>query len=121
MTLVPDGASAKSLLPLLVHLTLFQFRPDFPRNYLDALVRELQAANFDPYLTSVGGSGLGILSPYNHASSLSGDEPITPPETPAENDLDGELGTSALREQFCNVATQELHQWADARGRWLFV
>ena len=37
---------------------------DFKAEALKALLAELSANDFDPYMTSVGGSGLGILSPY---------------------------------------------------------
>lgn len=96
---------------------------------MSALIRDLEGAKFDAYLTSVGGSGLGILSPYNNSPdpAESSGEPLTPPETPAKNDADGGGGggdgleAKDMREQFCEVTTDELSQWANARGRWLFV
>ncbi|KAF8132163.1 GHMP kinase, partial [Mycena galopus ATCC 62051] len=37
---------------------------DFEAETLDKLIAELEHETFVPYVTSVGGSGLGILSPY---------------------------------------------------------
>lgn len=98
--------------------------PDFSDSHLSALVRDLEQASFDPYLTSVGGSGMGILSPYNEPSLNSvdtSDGPVTPPETPADDGSDGDLGSQTLWGQFSEVSSEQLAQWADARGRWLFV
>lgn len=92
-------------------------RAGYPASQLDALAKELSATNFDPYLTAVGGSGLGVLSPYDHESFATDlPTPLTPPETPA----DGPVKTP-LRDEFDAVSTEELSKWAEGRGRWLFV
>lgn len=96
--------------------------PDnFSANQLQSLISELATNDFDAYLAAVGGSGLGILSPYNHGTLSAMNPgaytgPITPPETPEEG-LEGKT----LREQFTVVGTEKFAQWADGRGRWLFV
>jgi hypothetical protein len=90
---------------------------------LQDLIAALSADNFDAYVTSVGGSGLGILSPYGqHAQP--GSVPATPPETPNSNskDIDAD-GTAleALRACFETKTNGELAEWAEELGRWLFV
>lgn len=97
------------------------FFADFSANQLQSLISELATNDFDAYLAAVGGSGLGILSPYNHGTLSAMNPgaytgPITPPETPEEG-LEGKT----LREQFTAVGTEKFAQWADGRGRWLFV
>lgn len=85
---------------------------------------DLRADGFDSYLTSVGGSGLGVLSPYGNGDGLA---PATPPDTPAEAPADGAPDAQAnntrqpLRATFENKAYMELSSWADAQGRWLYV
>ncbi|KAG1747094.1 Cys/Met metabolism PLP-dependent enzyme-domain-containing protein [Suillus paluster] len=90
-----------------------------PDNLSESSLRELMAAlstnSFVPYLTSVGGSGLGILSPYNQPQRLA-----TPPETPPEGADDAGV-VELLRDTFAGKATAELSGWADGLGRWLFV
>ncbi|OJA16457.1 hypothetical protein AZE42_04673 [Rhizopogon vesiculosus] len=89
-----------------------------PDNLTDTSLHELMGAlstaSFVPYLTSVGGSGLGILSPYNQPQRLA-----TPPETPREGE--GVDGPELLRDAFVGKATSEVSAWADSLGRWLFV
>ena len=99
------------------------------------LIRE----SFQPYLTSVGGSGLGILSPYaehrNRGSKIyraPGEfGPVTPPDTPTPREqpqpkiVDGhEKGASdldPLRASFVSNTVAELPEWASGLGRWLYV
>ena len=83
---------------------------------LEALARELEQAQFDPYFTAVGGSGLGILSPYDHGGTAARGALLTPPETPAAGPLQ-----TPLRDAFAAVSNEELGKWAEGRGRWLFV
>jgi len=77
---------------------------------LRALTEELASSGFRPYLTSVGGSGLGILSPYDPANyavaSPKGESPDHPP---------------SLREVFEAQGIEELTAWAEQRGRWMYV
>ncbi|OCB84761.1 cystathionine beta-lyase [Sanghuangporus baumii] len=99
VTLVPDG---------------------FSEDQLKQLINELRADGFEPYLTSVGGSGVGVLSP--HAAS---DEPhvtayalpVTPPETPGVREDVAQA--SSLRSVFENAASNDFATWAEQRGRWL--
>ncbi|KAJ7352433.1 Cys/Met metabolism PLP-dependent enzyme-domain-containing protein [Mycena albidolilacea] len=96
---------------------------DFAVEVLDKLIAELVHENFVPYLTSVGGSGLGILSPYtppnlaqlSHTVVPSGQ--VTPPETPGF----AGAGDPLLRLAFEKQTTPDLVQWADGLGRWLYV
>jgi hypothetical protein len=86
---------------------------------LDELISSLERANYGTYLTSVGGSGLGVLSPYDvgsHSEFL--DEPATPPETPTI----GDAGVArSHRAEFESKSVDALSEWADSRGRWLYV
>ncbi len=78
---------------------------------LGALTENLFSLGFRPYLTSVGGSGLGILSPYDPANYAS-----SSPSGP------GTLGQPpSLRAVFEAQGIEELTPWAEQRGRWLYV
>jgi hypothetical protein len=84
---------------------------DVEDSVLGALAEELISSGFRPYLTSVGGSGLGILSPYDPANYTPGS-----PSTP------GTLGQQPLlRETLEAQGIEELTEWAEKRGRWLYV
>lgn len=74
---------------------------------LRALIEALTSSGFQPYLTSVGGSGLGVLSPYDPANYAVASEN---PDRPA-----------SLREAFEGKNIEELAGWAEQRGRWLYV
>ncbi|KAK0223112.1 cystathionine beta-lyase [Armillaria fumosa] len=91
---------------------------DFKEETLKALLDEIVAQQFDPYLTSVGGSGLGILSPHRTTGNAAYLPPgqVTPPETPSPGG-DG-LNLSPV---FQTKRVLELSQWADSLGRWLYV
>jgi hypothetical protein len=84
---------------------------DVKDSVLGALAEELSSSGFRPYLTSVGGSGLGVLSPYD----------------PANHGLDtssipGPLSQQhSLREALEDQGIEELTEWAEQRGRWLYV
>lgn len=86
-------------------------------------MQELKSAlandGFDTYLTSVGGSGLGILSPYGQRPL---DAPPTPPadESSTVDQADG-AAPEPLRASLDGKAIVELSGWADSLGRWLFV
>ncbi|TFK49910.1 cystathionine beta-lyase [Heliocybe sulcata] len=86
---------------------------DIREELLQQLIAELLADNFQPYLTSVGGSGLGVLSPYGQ------DEPSTPPAEADEGD--SYMTREPLRATFQEKAVRELSEWAESRGRWLYV
>jgi hypothetical protein len=77
---------------------------------LHALTEALTSSGFWPYLTSVGGSGLGILSPYDPANYA-----VASPK--------GENSDHhpSLREAFDAQGIDELTAWAEQRGRWLYV
>ena len=112
---------------------------DFEDERLQDLISELIREGFEPYLTSVGGSGLGILSPYaehrNRGSKIHGPPgeygQVTPPDTPIPREqpereiVDGYgKGTrdlDALRASFVSSTAAELAEWASGRGRWLYV
>ncbi|PBL03760.1 cystathionine beta-lyase [Armillaria gallica] len=91
---------------------------DFKEETLKALLDEIVAQQFDPYLTSVGGSGLGILSPHRTTGSAAYLPPgqVTPPETPSPGG-----GGVNLCPVFQAKRVLELSQWADSLGRWLYV
>ncbi|KAJ7678501.1 Cys/Met metabolism PLP-dependent enzyme-domain-containing protein [Mycena rosella] len=98
---------------------------DFQDSALDSLMAALTQEKFVPYLTSVGGSGMGILSPYTppnlgHASAtVVPPDQVTPPQTPGVEPADEPLGD--LRLAFEKQGGPQLAQWADALGRWLYV
>lgn len=116
---------------------------DFEDKQLQDLITTLIRENFEPYLTSVGGSGLGILSPYpqhrtrggggsrvpRHAPEELGQ--VTPPDTPMPREpspgpsVDGpEKGPhelDPLRAPFLSQSVAELPEWATGLGRWLYV
>ena len=77
---------------------------------LRALTEELTSSGFCPYLTSVGGSGLGILSPYDPANYA-----VASPKGESPDHQ------SSLREVFEARGIEELTAWAEQRGRWMYV
>lgn len=90
---------------------------------MDSLIAGLQQAEYETYLTSVGGSGLGILSPYNpesHSGFIEGG-PVTPPETPMVGENRELSERRSLRAAFESKSGDDLAEWVDRRGRWLFV
>jgi hypothetical protein len=77
---------------------------------LRALIETLTSSGFRPYLTSVGGSGLGVLSPYDPANyAVASSNPENPDHPPS------------LRDAFEGKRIEELAEWAELRGRWLYV
>ncbi|KAF4613766.1 hypothetical protein D9613_007877 [Agrocybe pediades] len=112
---------------------------DFKDEQLQDLITTLIREGFQPYLTSVGGSGLGILSPYpehrNRGSRLrhapEGFGQVTPPDTPTPRELTPDeiaeglaKGTSdldPLRAPFLSSTVAELPGWASELGRWMYV
>lgn len=94
----------------------------------EALIRE----GFHPYLTSVGGSGLGILSPYpEHRTRGSDPLPpprhdtaghVTPPDTPSSEIRAPKHGPfDPLRPTFETASKADITNWASSLGRWLYV
>lgn len=107
---------------------------DFKAQDLQDLIKELIRKGFEPYLTSVGGSGLGILSPYRNSRSAARPPAqdlgqVTPPETPVlgealrpeVRDAEAASELEPLRPSFEASPTSELTAWADGLGRWLYV
>ncbi|KAJ9115449.1 hypothetical protein QFC22_005207 [Naganishia vaughanmartiniae] len=82
---------------------------DFSTDRLDALLTELRETGFRPYLTSVGGSGLGILDAAGTAA--------------VDLDAPGAGGSShiPLRKAFHEVTAEQLETWAEQTGDWLFI
>ena len=96
---------------------------DFKESILQDLIAALSNDNFDTYITSVGGSGLGILSPYGQHSHP-GSAPVTPPETPNGNLKALEADSTApeaLHTCFETKSVGDLAGWAEGLGRWMFV
>jgi hypothetical protein len=136
VTLVPDGAYEGSLSQQSSNL-IPSLPPDFKAQDLQDLISELIREGFEPYLTSVGGSGLGILSPYWHhrnrrSLALRPEQDLgqmTPPETPIPDEsLHPESNKTEymsefepLRPSFERGSSAELTAWADGLGRWLYV
>ncbi|KAH9940977.1 cystathionine beta-lyase [Amylocystis lapponica] len=82
---------------------------DFQDSALESLIAALEADKFQPYVTAVGGSGLGILSPYNFEES--GDALVN----------GDAAGQSTIRDQFEKMDVEQLPNWAETRGRWGYV
>jgi len=97
---------------------------DFKETVLQDLIVALSNDKFDTYLTSVGGSGLGILSPYGQRLQPESG-PVTPPETPNGNAKPVDAGDGAppepMRAVFETNAVGDLAGWAEGLGRWLYV
>ena len=116
---------------------------DFEDEQLQDLITNLIRGNFEPYLTSVGGSGLGILSrdPRHCMRGVGGSHvprhapeemgQVTPPDTPAPREpspqpsVDGpEKGShelDPLRAPFLSSSAAELPEWAAGLGLWMYV
>jgi hypothetical protein len=136
VTLVPDGAYEESFSQRSSDL-IPSSPPDFKAQDLQDLISGLIREGFEPYLTSVGGSGLGILPPYSHrrnrrSAALRPAQDLgqmTPPETPipdesllpesSNTEYTSEL--EPLRPSFETSSSSELTPWADGLGRWLYV
>ncbi|KAJ3995081.1 Cys/Met metabolism PLP-dependent enzyme-domain-containing protein [Lentinula boryana] len=97
---------------------------DFSEALMKDLLSELVECGFDPYLTSVGGSGMGILSPYPEHSNTSSKVllpgQVTPPETPDEA-ADSPYAGASFRSLFETKSLSELTVWAHSLGKWLYV
>lgn len=88
---------------------------------MQELISVLESANFKSYLTSVGGSGLGILSPYKaHRQSLRDQATLGVPESAVEEE-DVQVALDPLKDEFAKIDTAEFTQWAECQGRWLYV
>jgi len=112
---------------------------DFEDERLQDLISVLIRESFQPYLTSVGGSGLGILSPYaehrNRGSQVHRPPgefgQVTPPDTPLPREppqpeivdgyAKGASDLDPLRASFVSSTVAELPEWASGLGRWLYV
>lgn len=80
---------------------------DFADESLQQLTAALQEKGYTPYVTTIGGSGLGVLWPRDG-------EEVPTAATPG--------GTQPfMRTGFENVPTDRLGSWAASHGRWLFV
>ncbi|OBZ72603.1 Cystathionine beta-lyase [Grifola frondosa] len=95
---------------------------DFEETVLQTLLSSLLEDNFQPYLTAVGGSGLGILSPYE--DELPDDLEVSlmsPPTTPDLDHRNENKEGHPLRSRFENLNIEHLPKWAAERGKWLYV
>lgn len=96
---------------------------DMEESLLKDLMARLSEDGYVPYLTSVGGSGLGILSPYDpnnyddHPTATAHTQ--TPPETPGDESALG--GREPLRATLQSKPLHNLSEWASNRGRWMYV
>ena len=82
---------------------------------------ELRSDGFEPYLTSVGGSGLGVLSPYHPIDITTATRLISPSDAPANGDLAANHDLDLLRAAFESKGELELGGWSENVGRWLYV
>ncbi|KAJ3510120.1 hypothetical protein NLJ89_g4855 [Agrocybe chaxingu] len=127
-----ETIKAKTKEPHNLSTKLTDFKDEQLQDLIDDLIRE----GFQPYLTSVGGSGLGILSPYpGHRTRGSrlyhapeGFGQVTPPDTPIPREpspvqiVDGSENAAnnldPLRAPFVSSTVAELPEWAAELGRW---
>lgn len=72
-------------------------RTDFSNERMNALLSDLRESGFRPYVTSVGGAGLGILG--------SVERDATPGASRAIHDVEAE----------------GLQSWAEQAGQWLYI
>ena len=122
VTLVPDGLSTM-LFDCDCVISTRSCLAEFHDSSLKSLIAALEADGFQPYVTAVGGSGLGILSPYDDIIvDDDGAEatPLSPPMTPDPYREGGALLRS-IRARFESVDVEELSKWASGRGKWLYV
>lgn len=97
---------------------------DFEASTLQGLVSALESSNFKSYLTSVGGSGLGILSPYRahrQTQPARGRDALGVPDSAIDDAEETLVANDSFKEEFKKVDTIEFSQWAEGRGRWLYV
>jgi len=137
VTLIPDGKTR--CLSCIFYTRLTRSSEDFEDERLQDLISLLIREGFQPYLTSVGGSGLGILSPYaehrNRGSRIrrppGGFGQVTPPDTPTPREqsqpeiVDGDEKKASdlnpLHASFVSSTVAELPEWASGLGRWMYV
>ncbi|CEQ41179.1 SPOSA6832_02871 [Sporobolomyces salmonicolor] len=83
---------------------------DFPAASLGSLQSALAASGFETYVTTVGGSGLGV---------------VVPPSSSSSSSALSEGGAEASRvpdvKRFEEAGSEELVRWAEAAGRWTYV
>lgn len=79
---------------------------DFPESTLSDLIEALRQDGFVPYLTSVGGPGLGIMQTKVHARDGVAPAAAEPSHVPA-----GRL--------FRDIPAAELAEWAVKSGHWV--
>jgi len=105
---------------------------DFKGEQLVLVMEDLIREGFQPYFTSVGGSGLGILSQYpehrireshtRHAPEDLGQ--MTPPDTPmprSDSPVSSSSQLEPLRSSFASTELTKIPEWATDLGRWLYV
>ena len=113
------GASVRHKVQL--GLTRRRLLPDFHDNLLQELIASLGQDNFQSYLTAVGGSGVGILSPYEVHRRAS-DPSISLESSSSKNIPNGAASVDyLLKSEFDTVLHDEFAQWAESQGRWLYV
>lgn len=103
-----------------------EFKSEEGTLVMEELIRE----GFEPYLTSVGGSGLGILSPYAEHRTIEAQMAIpdqsgqlTPPGTPGPSKMskDSSAPLESLRQPFLTMNLTGMADWATGVGSWLYV
>jgi hypothetical protein len=125
VSLIPDGKNS-TLFTSSLHEADAE-HADFKGELGTLMMEELIRQGFEPYLTSVGGSGLGILSPYTeHRTRELHMKPIpeqlgqlTPPGTPGPRKIPSQL--ESLRQPFLSANVTGMTDWATNLGRWLYV
>jgi hypothetical protein len=81
---------------------------DMPEARLQDLVQSLRDDGFVPYLTAVGGSGLGVLQSVASAVDVA---------APGA----GEHNHIPIRKAFQEIDASRLEAWAEQTGDWVFT
>lgn len=106
VTLIPDGK--RQISDPSGNIAHSIATTDMSEETLASLTQSLRDDGFEPYLTSVGGSGLGVLQSRVTAVDVRSRE-------------DGETNHIPLRKAFQSIDATGLEAWAERTGEWIFT
>jgi hypothetical protein len=82
---------------------------DFPESDLKALIANLENQGFQPHLTSLGGSGVGVVT----RPSATADEKVDSDE--------GNVSAAPLRATLRDTSADGLQAWSEKLGHWKYT